>query len=75
MKSSRRWSELSKGQRTALVAVGSAELALTATAAVDLCRRPRDRIRGPKALWWPAIFVQPVGPIVYLSLARKSGNA
>jgi Phospholipase_D-nuclease N-terminal len=67
----RRWDELSDRQRAALIAVGSIELALTATAAADLFRRASDRVRGPKALWWPAIFVQPVGPIAYLLFGRR----
>ncbi|HEY7488425.1 MAG TPA: PLDc N-terminal domain-containing protein [Streptosporangiaceae bacterium] len=72
MRSSRRWSDLSKGQRAAIVTAGSVELVLTTIAAVDLCRRPGDRIRGPKALWWPTIFIQPIGAIAYLGLARRS---
>jgi hypothetical protein len=58
-------------RRVALIALGSAELVLTTAAAVDLFRRPQDQVRGPKALWWPAIFVQPVGPVAYLTLGRR----
>lgn len=68
----RRWSELSGGTRAAIVTSGTIEVLLTATAAVDLYRRPQDRVRGPKAAWWPLIFVQPVGPIAYLALGRRS---
>jgi phospholipase D-like protein len=71
MKSSRPWRELSTGRRAGIVALSSVELVLTTVAAVDLYRRPPDRLRGPKALWWPAIFVQPIGPIAYLKLARR----
>jgi hypothetical protein len=69
----RRWRDLSSGQRTALLTLVSAELAFTATAAVDLVRRPEQRIRGGKRLWWPLIFVQPVGPLLYLFWARRTG--
>jgi hypothetical protein len=65
------WKELSPGRRVAMLTLGSAEVALTATAAVDLLRRPADRIHGPKALWWLGIFVQPVGPVAYLALGRR----
>ena len=65
------WDELSPARKVATVVLGSVELALTATAAVDLLRRPAERIRGPKALWWPAIFVQPVGPVAYLAWGRQ----
>jgi hypothetical protein len=49
----------------------SVELALTATALVDLARRPRDLVRGPKALWFLGCFVQPVGPIAYLTIGAR----
>ena len=65
------WEELSPGRKAAMLTLGSVEFALTATAAVDLLRRPAERIRGPKALWWPAIFVQPVGPVAYLAWGRR----
>ena len=38
------WSELSDAQKTAILVVGSVELALTATALVDLARRPAAQI-------------------------------
>jgi hypothetical protein len=66
------WRDLSQRQRTGLLALSALELALTVTAAVDLLRRPGQQIRGPKMLWWPAIFVQPVGPVAYLALGRRS---
>lgn len=68
-----RWRDLSDTQRTVLLTLASTELALTATAAVDLVRRPSDRIRGGKRVWWPLIFVQPVGPLLYLFWARRTG--
>lgn len=66
------WSELSDAQKTAILVVGSVELALTATALVDLARRPAEQVRGRKALWALGVLVQPVGPIAYLAWgARK----
>ncbi|HET8680990.1 MAG TPA: PLDc N-terminal domain-containing protein [Micromonosporaceae bacterium] len=67
----RQWRELSSRERTVVVVLGAAELALTATAAMDLYRRPPAGVRGPKAAWWPAIFVQPVGPLAYLAFGRR----
>lgn len=60
-----------------MVLVGaSIELALTATAAVDLWRRPRADVRGPKLLWAVCLVIQPFGPIAYLTAgARRSGGA
>ncbi|GAA1002435.1 hypothetical protein Aple_000460 [Acrocarpospora pleiomorpha] len=65
------WNQLTDRQRTAIAVLASIELALTATAAVDLWFRPKEAVRGPKALWWPALFIQPVGPIAYLSAGRR----
>jgi hypothetical protein len=67
----RRWADMSGPERTMIVTLGSIELALTAVAGVDLYRRSSDDIRGPKALWWPVIFIQPVGPIAYLRFGRR----
>jgi hypothetical protein len=61
-----RWSELTETQKALLLTALSVELSLTATAAVDLARRPDDRVVGIKRWWSLALLVQPVGPIVYL---------
>ncbi len=75
MTRSRQWSELSERERSAIVTGGVVEVILTAIAAVDLYRRPQDEIRGPKPLWWPAIFVQPFGPVAYLLFGRRRATA
>ncbi|WIM92855.1 nitroreductase/quinone reductase family protein [Actinoplanes oblitus] len=67
----RTWGELSPAQRTAVLVLGSVEVALTVTAALDLARRPAGEVRGPKALWWPALLVQPMGPPSYLVWGRR----
>jgi phospholipase D-like protein len=69
----RRWSDLSGPQRATLITMSTAELVLTTIAAVDLYRRPKIAVRGPKQLWWPTIFVQPVGPVAYLAFGRRRG--
>ena len=61
-----RWSELTERQKALLLTALSVELSLTATAAVDLARRPDERVRGSKRRWAWALLVQPVGPIAYL---------
>jgi hypothetical protein len=66
-----RWDELPRWQQTAIVALGAAEMVLTTKAAVDLVRRPRRQVRGPKALWALGFSVQPFGPIAYLTLGRR----
>lgn len=65
-----KWSSLSPRRRTVILTLASVEAALTATAAADLARRPGRLVRGSKPLWWLGIFVQPVGPIAYLTWGR-----
>ena len=72
MTEKRRWEDFTPAQKTAILVVASVELALTATALVDLDRRPRDEVRGPKVLWALGCVVQPVGPIAYLLLGHRS---
>jgi len=67
----RKWDDLPAWQKTAILVAASVELALTATALVDLVRRPREQVRGPKPLWALGCFVQPVGPVAYLALGRR----
>ena len=51
------------------MALSAVEIVLTTKAVVDLVRRPREQIRGPKTLWALGFTVQPFGPIAYLALA------
>ena len=67
----KKWQDLSSRQQTAILVAASVELALTATALVDLARRPREQVRGPKPLWLLGCFVQPVGPIAYLAIGVR----
>ena len=66
-----RWEELSAAKRRAIVVASAIELALTAVALVDLARRPKALVRGPKRRWALVCFVQPVGPITYLVFGRR----
>ena len=75
MERKKRWSDLTPGQRRAIVAASVVEVALTTAALVDLTRRPGALVRGPKALWVVGCFVQPVGPIAYLAMGRRRSSA
>jgi Phospholipase_D-nuclease N-terminal len=66
-----RWSDLTRTQQRLIIALAAVEAALTATALVDLARRPARQVRGPKPLWALGCFVQPAGPIAYLALGRR----
>ncbi|MEV4394246.1 PLDc N-terminal domain-containing protein [Nonomuraea sp. NPDC049607] len=65
---------MSRRRRAMLLALASAELVLTGAAAADLRRRPQREIRGWKGVWWLGIFVQPFGPIAYLTYGRRKGH-
>ena len=68
----KRWSELSPGARTGIVVGGVVELILTTLALRDLVTRPARQVRGPKPLWALGCFVQPVGPVLYLLVGRRT---
>jgi hypothetical protein len=65
--------DLTPTQQGLILGLASVELAFTATALVDLARRPASQVRGPKPLWLLGCFVQPVGPLAYLVLGRRTG--
>jgi hypothetical protein len=73
MASNTRWSDLTNTQQLLIIGLGAVELVLTATALVDLARRPADQVRGPKPLWVLSCLVQPVGPLAYLVLGKRPG--
>jgi hypothetical protein len=70
----RSWSDLTETQQRTIIALGAVELVLTTVALVDLARRPRELVRGPKAVWALGCFVQPVGPVAYLAFGRRRGS-
>jgi Phospholipase_D-nuclease N-terminal len=72
MATKKQWSDFSGGQRAAILVGSAIEVVLTTVALADLARRPRAQVRGPKSLWILACVVQPVGPIAYLALGRRS---
>jgi len=73
MRTTKRWSELSTSEQAIIISLGAVELVLTTVALVDLARRPSAQVRGPKAAWALGCFVQPIGPIAYLTLGRLPG--
>jgi hypothetical protein len=65
------WSDMTPTQKRLVVVGGAAEVLLTTWCLSDLARRPAEAVRGPKALWVPAMVVQPVGPLAYLLCGRR----
>jgi hypothetical protein len=72
MERKKRWRDLTRGQRAAVVAASAVEVVLTTVALADLARRPAEQVRGSKAVWALGCFVQPVGPIAYLAFGRRT---
>jgi hypothetical protein len=70
----KRWSDLTDRQRAVLVVGSAIEVVLTTAALVDLARRPTDQVKGSKGWWALACFVQPVGPIAYLTMGRAQAR-
>lgn len=68
---SKRFSDLTPAQQTAILVMASVQLSLAATAWVDLARRPAEQVRGKKAAWALAIAVNFVGPISYFAFGRR----
>jgi hypothetical protein len=71
MREKKKWSDLSPRAKAAIVVGGTLELIMTTLALRDLRRRPAFGVRGPKILWLPVFFVQPVGPPLYFLLGRR----
>lgn len=68
------WSDLSPTQQRLAMVAGAAEAVLTAVALRDLSGRRADEVRGPRMVWRLVCFVQPVGPVAYLVLGRRSAG-
>ncbi|MET1043516.1 MAG: PLD nuclease N-terminal domain-containing protein [Microbacteriaceae bacterium] len=66
-----RWDEMSSSQQTGVLVTGSIQLALAATAWIDLAKRPSDQVNGPKALWAAIIAINFVGPIAWFIWGRR----
>ncbi len=70
----KRWSDLTPAQQTGVLVMASVQMALAATAWVDLARRPAASVRGPRLAWAAAIAVNFVGPISYFAFGRRGSS-
>jgi len=69
----RRWADLPDGTRRGIALATSLQMALLASAVIDLVRRPSERVRGGRKWpWIPVLLVNFIGPIVYLLFGRRS---
>jgi len=73
----RRWSELSQGQRRAIILMAAVEGALKMAALMDIRTRPASEIRGPKWLWATSVGLASTAgilPASYFLFGRRRGS-
>ena len=68
----KKWSDLTTAQQAVVLVAGSVQLALAATAWVDLATRDASEIDGSKVKWAAIIAVNFVGPLTYFAKGRKA---
>ncbi|TFC07041.1 hypothetical protein E3O42_01295 [Cryobacterium adonitolivorans] len=68
---SRKWSEMTGGQKFGVVAGGIVQLVLAGLAWSDLAHRPAKKVNGPKGVWAAVIAINYAGPIAYFIAGRK----
>ncbi len=66
-----RWADMQLAQRRMLGVSFAVQLALLAAALIDIRRRPREQIRGPKGIWAGVSFINFIGPAAYFVFGRK----
>lgn len=71
METKRKFQDLPRGGKIAVIAATIVELTLMITALRDLYKRPTDQVRGPKPLWAMASMVNFLGPISYFAFGRR----
>ena len=67
----KKWSDMSSGQQAATIVAGCVQVALAATAWIDLARRPAEEVVGSKAKWAAIIAINYVGPLAYFARGRR----
>lgn len=74
-KQKKKWRDLSTTQRRLIVAAGSVQVSLAITAWIDLIRRDRALVNGPKPMWAAIIALNTVGPLSYFRWGRRRSAA
>jgi hypothetical protein len=74
-KEKKQWRNFSPAQKATTIVAGIAQVSLLIAALWDIRRRPAEQIRGRKALWAGAAFINWVGPISYFLFGRKEPDA
>lgn len=66
----KRWKNLNKHERAALLALASLQVSLAVSAWTDLAVRKPELVRGSKIKWAAIIAINFVGPVLYYSRGR-----
>ncbi len=71
----RSWRDLPARTRGGLQLAAAVQMALLFAALIDLARRPAHQIRGGrKRVWFPVLFVNFIGPLIYFIVGRVRGD-
>jgi hypothetical protein len=65
------WHDLSRRERWTKALLLLTDISLFVVAWRDLRRRPAERIRGSRGLWFCLLFIDYLGPLAYLLGGRK----
>ena len=71
MSSKQRFQSLSPRSRGTIAIGAVTQIGLLIIALLDLRKRPAEQVRGPKKAWYPALFVNFIGPLTYLRYGRR----
>ncbi|HSQ37057.1 MAG TPA: PLDc N-terminal domain-containing protein [Acidimicrobiia bacterium] len=70
-KQKKKWSDLSRGRQAATVLGSIVQIGLLGAALWDIYHRPASQLRGTRAAWTAASFINFAGPIAYFLFGRK----
>ncbi len=75
MRKKKSWKDMTPGQRRVAIVAGVLEFALMLAAQRSISKTPAAQIRGNKALWRAACFINFFGPVGYFLFGRRKGTA
>ncbi|HKU30953.1 MAG TPA: PLDc N-terminal domain-containing protein [Arthrobacter sp.] len=73
-KKKKSWKDMTPGQRFGMAVVGAGQIALLIAAQRSITKTPASDIRGSKALWRAASFINFFGPLSYFLFGRRRGT-
>lgn len=75
MATKKKWKDLPKAVRLAILAAVAVQVALISIAHADITRRPDEQIRGSKRTWRLISLINFVGPIIYFRRGRIKADS